>query len=403
VSAVFVPVVMGVALLTFVAWWLVGPEPGALNALVAAVSVLIIACPCAMGLAVPTAVMVATGRGAELGVLIKSGEALERAGSVDTVVLDKTGTVTAGKPGVESIALLGEPGQTGPDDDRAADLLRMAASLERLSEHPIAEAIVRAAKDRGLTLSDPQSFRAEPGVGVMGRVDGHDMAVGSHRLLEQLRLPALPAESRAGETTVFVMVDGVLRGEIVINDPVKPTSRAAVARLRAQGIEVVMLTGDRRGPAERIAAEVGVSRVVAEALPEQKLEEIQRLQLAGRVVAMVGDGINDAPALARADLGIAIGTGTDVAMETGQVTLVRGDLGGVAAAIGLSRATLRIIRQNLFWAFIYNIIGIPVAAGALYPLLGWRLSPALAAAAMAMSSVSVVSNSLRLRKVKARG
>jgi Cu+-exporting ATPase len=400
VAAVFVPVVLGIAVVTFMAWWLIGPEPRALNALVAAVSVLIIACPCAMGLAVPTAVMVATGRGAELGVLIKSGEALERAGSVDTVVLDKTGTVTAGKPAVDGITLTGDPGRAGLDGEPAADVLRLAASLERLSEHPIAEAIVRAARERGLRLTDPQSFRAEPGIGVMGRVEGQEVAVGSARLLGRLRLPPVASESRAGETTVFVTVDGVLRGRIVISDPVRPTSPGAVADLRGQGIEVIMLTGDQRGAAERIGADVGVNRVVAEALPDRKLEEIQRLQSAGRVVAMVGDGINDAPALAQADVGIAIGTGTDVAMETGQVTLVRGDLRGVAAAIRLSRATLRVIRQNLFWAFIYNVVSIPVAAGAFYPLLGWRLSPALAAAAMAMSSVSVVGNSLRLRKVK---
>jgi Cu+-exporting ATPase len=391
ISAVFVPVVIAIATLTFITWWVVGPEPRALNALVSAVAVLIIACPCAMGLAVPTAVMVATGRGAELGVLIKGGEALERLASVDTVVLDKTGTITEGKPAVVDIVALGQ----GSDDP--ATLLRLAASLERLSEHPIAAAIVRAAQDRGVRLTDPESFHSEPGLGVSGRVDGRAVAVGNALFMERLGSPARSV-SRPGHTSVFVAVDRGLQGEIVVGDTVKPTSRSAVAALRARGVDTVMLTGDQRGPAERIGAEVGVSRVVAETLPEAKLDEIQRLQHAGKVVAMVGDGINDAPALAKADVGIAIGTGTDVAMDAGQVTLVRGDLRGVATAIGLSKATLRVIRQNLFWAFAYNVISIPIAAGALYPWLGWRLSPALAAAAMAFSSVSVVSNSLRLKR-----
>ncbi len=400
VAAVFVPVVMVLAVITFILWWWVGPEPRVLNGLVSAVAVLIIACPCAMGLAVPTAVMVATGRGAELGVLIKSGEALERAASVDTVVLDKTGTITEGKPSVIDIVVY--PNGDGEGGSPAATPLRLAASLERLSEHPIATAIVREAHDRGLTLSDPESFRSETGMGAIGRVEGHDVAVGNPRLLQQLGISPSP-ESRSGHTVASVAVDGVLRAEIVVGDAVKPASRPAIAALQARGIEVVMVTGDRRGVAERIGADVGVSRVVAEALPEQKLDEIRRLQREGRVVAMVGDGINDAPALAQADVGIAMGTGTDVAMDSGQVTLVRGDLQGVAASIALSQSTLRIIRQNLFWAFVYNLIAIPVAAGALYPLLGWRLSPALAAAAMAMSSVSVVANSLRLRNVKGEG
>ena len=390
IAAIFVPVVVVIAVVTFLLWWLAGPEPRALNALVSAVAVLIIACPCAMGLAVPTAVMVATGRGAELGVLIKGGEALERLASVDTVVFDKTGTITEGKPAVVDIV----PGN-GADP---ATLLRVAASLERLSEHPIATAIVGAARNRGVSLADPESFLSEAGHGVSGRVDGHEVAVGNARLMERLGNQASPT-SRSGHTSVFVAVDRALQGEIVVGDSVKPTSRSAIAALRARGVESVMLTGDQRGPAERIGAEVGVSRIVAETMPEAKLDEIRRLQRAGKVVAMVGDGINDAPALAQADVGIAIGTGTDVAMDAGQVTLVRGDLRGVATAIGLSQATLRVIRQNLFWAFVYNVIGIPVAAGALYPWLGWRLSPALAAAAMAFSSVSVVSNSLRLRTV----
>ncbi len=384
IAGVFVPVVIGIALLTFGAWMLVGPEPRFINAVVAAVSVLVIACPCAMGLAVPTAVMVATGRGAELGVLIKGGEALERAASVDTVVLDKTGTITEGKPTVVSME---------PDAD---DTLRLAASLERLSEHPLGEAVVRAAEARGLTLADPSFFYSEAGQGVRGRVDGHDVAVGNRRMLAALGITP-PAASTGRETEVHVVIDGALTGTLRIADPVKPTSAAAIARLRDRGIDVVMLTGDQPGPAAIVGQEVGVSRVVAGVLPEGKLEEIRRLQGAGHVVAMVGDGINDAPALAAADVGVAMGTGTDAAMDAGQVTLVKGDLRGVATAFGLSRATLRIIRQNLFWAFAYNVVAIPIAAGALIPWLGWRLNPAVAAAAMAFSSVSVVANSLRLR------
>ena len=384
IAAVFVPVVIGIALLTFGAWMLFGPEPRFINAVVAAVSVLVIACPCAMGLAVPTAVMVATGRGAELGVLIKGGEALERAASVDTVVLDKTGTITEGKPSVVAVE---------PD---AGDTLRLAASLERLSEHPLGEAIVRAAEARGLTLADPTFFYSEAGQGVRGRVEGRDIAVGNRRMLAALGITP-PPPSTGRETEVHVVIDGALTGTLRIADPVKPTSAEAIVRLRHRGIDVVMLTGDQPGPAEIVGREVGVSRVVAGVLPEGKLEEIRRLQAAGRVVAMVGDGINDAPALAAADVGVAMGTGTDAAMDAGQVTLVKGDLRGVATAFGLSRATLRIIRQNLFWAFAYNVVAIPIAAGALIPWLGWRLNPAVAAAAMAFSSVSVVANSLRLR------
>jgi len=415
ISAVFVPAVIVVAGVTFVTWWAIGPEPRLLNALVSAVAVLIIACPCAMGLAVPTAVMVATGRGAELGVLIRGGDALERAGSVTAVVLDKTGTITEGRPEVTAVtpaaawlraasgrttAVGAGRGAAPPAGDSAAGevaLLYFAASVERLSEHPLADAIVRVAAARGVTLADPESFESESGVGVRGRVDGHEVRVGSRRLLAAADLRgASPAD--AGSASVFVMVDGALAGTITVSDPVKPGSARAIAALRDSGLEVVMLTGDRRDAAERVGASVGVSRVVADALPDEKLAAIRGLQQQGHVVAMAGDGINDAPALAQADVGIAMGTGTDVAMDAGQITLVRGDLRGVALAIDLSRATLRIVRQNLFWAFAYNVLAIPVAAGALYPLLGWRLSPALAAAAMALSSVSVVSNSLRLRR-----
>ena len=388
ISAIFVPTIMALALLTFVGWWQLGPEPRALNAMVSAVSVLIIACPCAMGLAVPTAVLVATGRGAELGVLIRGGEALERAGQVDTVVLDKTGTITEGKPSLLGIQV------TGPLDE--STLLGLAASLERRSEHPLGVAIVALAEQRRLPFGEASGVEALPGIGVRGTVDGHTVAIGNRRLLEQLKLP-VPVDSGTRGTVVHVVVDGQLTGILDIADPIKPGSAPAIAALRAAGIRVVMLSGDRHQVAQRVGTEVGVDQVIAEMLPEEKVAEVRRLQQAGRTVAMAGDGINDAPALAQADVGIAMGSGTDVAMDTGAITLVRGDLSGIGTAIRLSRATMRIIRQNLFWALAYNSIGIPVAAGALIPWLGWRPSPALAAAAMALSSVSVVANSLRLR------
>ncbi|HMV31376.1 MAG TPA: heavy metal translocating P-type ATPase [Gemmatimonadales bacterium] len=391
IAAVFVPVVIGLAALTVVGWFWFGPAPRLINAVVAGVSVLVIACPCAMGLAVPTAVMVATGRGAELGVLIKGGDALERAAQVDTVVLDKTGTITEGRPAVTRV-LPAAPAM-------ADDVLRFAASLERLSEHPLGGAIVRAAAQRGLALADPSSFSSDAGLGVRGRVEGREVAVGNARMLAELGL-VVPAAGTTGATEVHVAVDGVLGGTLEITDPVRPTSAAGIARLASRGIEVVMLTGDQPAAARHVAAAVGISRVVAGVLPDGKLAEIRRLQGEGHVVAMVGDGINDAPALAAADVGVAMGTGTDTAMDAGQVTLVKGDLGGVATAFALSRATLRIIRQNLFWAFAYNVVSIPIAAGLLYPLLGWRLNPAIAAGAMALSSVSVVTNSLRLRRAR---
>ncbi|MEO7985085.1 MAG: heavy metal translocating P-type ATPase [Gemmatimonadales bacterium] len=398
VSSVFVPVVLSIAIATFVVWFDFGPEPAYLHALVAAVTVLIIACPCAMGLAVPTAVMVSTGRGAELGVLIKGGDALERSGSVDVVVFDKTGTLTEGRPAVISLSLA--PGAV-LDEARA---LALAASVERSSEHPVAEAIVAAAVSRGLTIPAAQAFRSQTGKGVLALAEGHRIGVGNLALMRDLRVDPAPlapladAATAAGRTPVYLAVDGRLAGLIAIADPIKAQSREAVARLSRMGIETVMLTGDDRRTAESVAREVGVSRVVAEVLPERKLEEIRRLQEGGNVVAMVGDGLNDAPALAQADVGIAMGTGTDVAMEAGTVTLMRGDPGGAATAIALARRTMRVIRQNLFWAFVYNVIGIPVAAGALYPAFGIRLTPAMAAGAMAISSVSVVFNSLRLRK-----
>jgi Cu+-exporting ATPase len=391
VSAVFVPVVISIAIATFVLWYDFGPEPRYLRALVSAVTVLIIACPCAMGLAVPTAVMVATGRGAELGLLIRGGEALQRAAQTDTVVLDKTGTITEGKPAVIH----------GELDD---ETFRLAASLERFSEHPLAEAIVSAARARGLVLEDPDGFEAIPGKGVTGRVAGRSVLVGNRVLLADQGVDVSSLVARggaladAGATPVFVSVDGSAAGLFAVADPVRPTSPAAVARLREAGLDVVMLTGDDARTAQAVARRIGVDEVIAEVLPDRKLAEVRRLQNGGRTVAMVGDGLNDAPALAQADVGIAIGTGTDVAMETASITLMRGDLLGVANAVELARRTMRVIRQNLFWAFVYNVIGIPIAAGLLYPFGGPLLTPAFAAAAMAVSSVSVVTNSLRLRR-----
>jgi P-type Cu+ transporter len=399
VSAIFVPVVLSLAIATFVLWFDFGPAPSGLNALMYAVTVLVIACPCAMGLAVPTAVMVATGRGAELGVLIKGGGALQRAGDIGVVVLDKTGTITEGRPVVAEVIAAG----TGEEGTDRQAVLRYAAALEHLSEHPLAAAIVGAATAEGLTIPSADDFTVRPGEGITGTVEGRAVAIGNRRLLDGMGIGigSLAAHADrladAGATVAFVALDGRSAGLIAVADRIKPGSGSAIARLRVMGLEVVMLTGDQRRSAETVGRAVGVDRVVAEVLPGQKLEEVVRLQQAGRIVLMAGDGINDAPALARADLGIAMGTGTDVAMEAGQITLMTGDLGGIATAIELSRATMRIIRQNLFWAFGYNVVGIPVAAGILYPLVGLRLSPGLAAAAMAFSSVSVVSNSLRLR------
>ena len=390
VSAIFVPVVISIAIATFVLWYDFGPEPAYLHALVSAVTVLIIACPCAMGLAVPTAVMVATGRGAELGVLIRGGEALQRAGSVDTVVLDKTGTITEGMPSVLHAEL----------DDEA---FRLAASLERFSEHPLAAALVKAALARGVVLEEPQAFEAFPGKGVAGTVGVRAVLVGNRVFMAERGADPAALEERAaafaaeGATPVFVAVDGRLAGIVSVADPVKPTSAAAIRRLAQMRLDVLMLTGDDARTAQAVGRRVGIERVLAEVPPDRKLNEVKRLQLEGRVVAMVGDGLNDAPALAQADVGIAIGTGTDVAIETGSITLMRGDLMGVPDGLALARRTMRVIRQNLFWAFVYNVIGIPIAAGALYLVGGPLLTPALAAAAMAVSSVSVVSNSLRLR------
>jgi Cu+-exporting ATPase len=397
ISAVFVPIVLVIAVITVAVWVAVGPAPSYLHGLVAGVTVLIIACPCAMGLAVPTAVMVATGRGAELGVLIRGGEALERTGDVDVVVLDKTGTVTEGRPVVSSIVPVGGMGL----DPRRA--LQLAASVERFSEHPLAEAIVLEAERQGVPLLPVTEFESRTGRGVAGMVEGHPVVVGNPALLqeERVEVPAYPGQSGGEtETRVYLAVDGRPAAVIAVADRVRPTSAEAVRRLRQLDLDLVLLSGDDLRTTETVARSVGVDRVVAEVLPAGKLEEIRRLQQQGKSVAMVGDGLNDAPALAQADIGIAMGGGTNVAVEAATITLMRGDLMGVVDGIALSRRTMRVIRQNLFWAFVYNLIGIPVAAGVLYPRFGVLLSPAMAAAAMAASSVSVVFNSLRLRKFK---
>jgi Cu+-exporting ATPase len=398
ISGIFVPVVISLAIATFVVWYVA--DGSAVRAFAAAVAVLIIACPCAMGLAVPTAVMVATGKGAELGILIKGGEALQRAGDVTTVVLDKTGTITEGRPTVTDV--VAAPGSTWSPDS----LLRIVASLESSSEHPLADAIVRHARERNLVFAPSEELQSVTGRGVVGVVESSFLAAGNEKLMADYAVDPAPLAEDAGrltgegKTPVYVAVDGQLAGLLAVADPLKATSREAVARLKRMGLEVVLLTGDTRRTAEAIAREAGIDRVVAGVLPEGKVAEVKRLQGEGKVVAMVGDGINDAPALAQADLGLAIGTGTDIAVEASDVTLMRGDPRGIAAAVALSRRTMRTMRQNLFWAFIYNVIGIPIAAGALYPAFGLLLSPILASAAMAFSSVSVVTNSLRLRRAR---
>jgi Cu+-exporting ATPase len=400
ISGVFVPIVIGLALLTFVAWFVASEGGQIVRAFATATSVLIIACPCAMGLAVPTAVMVATGRAASLGILIKGGEALQRAGDVTTVVLDKTGTVTEGRPTVTEVVRAADASRD------EIELLRLVASLEATSEHALADAIVSHARARGAAPSRAEVFESRTGQGVVGIVDGAALAVGNQALLDDFSLDAsqlAPDALRmaaAGASPVFVAVDGRVEAVLAVADPVRPSSVAAVAALKRLGLRVVMVTGDHERTARAVASLAGIDEVVAGVLPEGKVEEIRRRQAAGEVVAMVGDGINDAPALARADVGIAIGSGTDIAVEASDVTLMREDLSGVVSAIALSRRTMRTMKQNLFWAFAYNVVGIPAAAGALYPFFGILLSPIIASAAMAMSSVSVVSNSLRLRRAR---
>ena len=398
VSGWFVPIVIAVAALAFVAWSTFGPEPRFTFGLIAAVSVLIIACPCALGLATPMSIMVGVGRGAQSGVLIKNAVALERFEKVDTLIVDKTGTLTEGKPRVTSIrTALGFNGDA---------LLRLAASLERGSEHPLADAVVAAAKEKELALAEATDFDAAAGKGVVGKVEGRSLAIGSLRFLTERGIdasalsPEAEALRRDGATTVFVAVDGKPTEVLGIADPVKATTPDAVRDLVAEGIRVVMLTGDNRTTAEAVAAKLGIKDVEAEVLPDHKAETVARLRREGRVVAMAGDGVNDAPALAAADVGVAMGTGTDVAIESAGVTLLKGDLQGLVRARRLSAATMRNIRQNLFWAFIYNAAGVPIAAGILYPAFGLLLSPIIAAAAMSLSSVTVISNALRLRFVK---
>jgi Cu+-exporting ATPase len=396
VSAWFVPTVILIAVLTFVTWAMWGPEPRLAHALVNAVAVLIIACPCALGLATPMSIMVGTGRGAELGVLVRNAEALEVMERVTTLVVDKTGTLTEGKPKLVTVEARSD---LDPDT-----LLRLAASLENASEHPLAAAIVSEARGRHLTLERPDGFMSVTGKGVTGRIGGRSVAVGNLTLLESLGIPLGDLSRRAedlrrrGQTVMFAAVDGRPAGLLGVADPVKATTAGALQALRREGLEVVMLTGDNRVTAEAVAATLGIDQIEADVLPDQKAAVVRRLQERGMRVAMAGDGINDAPALAQADVGIAMGTGTDVAMESAGVTLVKGDLGGIVRARKLSRATMRNIRQNLFFAFVYNTVGVPVAAGALYPSAGLLLSPVIASAAMALSSVSVVGNALRLRR-----
>ncbi len=397
VSGYFVPAVILMAILTFVIWAMIGPEPRLAFALVNAVAVLIIACPCALGLATPMSIMVATGKGAQVGVLFKNAEAIEVLRDIDTLVVDKTGTLTEGKPRLITIAPV-----VGVDDKQ---LLRLGASLERGSEHPLAEAIVKGAEARSVQLTRAESFESITGKGVKGKIDGRSVALGNQALLDELEIDPGEALQEAekfradGQTVMFVVVDGRVIGLIGVADPIKESTPEAIRELHQNRIRIVMLTGDSRTTAEAVAKKLQIDEVVAEVLPNQKAEIVKRYQSEGRTVVMAGDGINDAPALAQANVGIAMGTGTDVAMESAGVTLVKGDFGGIVRAIRLSRATMSNIKQNLFFAFIYNSIGVPIAAGVLYPFLGLLLSPMIAAAAMSFSSVSVIANALRLRRL----
>jgi P-type Cu+ transporter len=398
VSGWFVPAVIAVALAAFAIWAVVGPEPRFTYGLVAAVSVLIIACPCALGLATPMSIMVGVGRGAQSGVLIKNAEALERMEAIDTLVVDKTGTLTAGKPSVTAVVTTQDHSET--------QVLRFAASVERSSEHPLAAAIVSAAAERGIELGTVRGFDSPVGKGAIGMVERRRVALGNAAFLAELGIAseALAADAERlrqdGATAIFVAIDGKLAGVIAIADPIKPTTPAAIAALRQAGVRIVMLTGDNRTTAHAVAAKLGIDEVEADVLPDRKSDVVARLRGMGRVVAMAGDGVNDAPALAAADVGLAMGTGTDIAMESAGITLLNGDLQGVVRARNLSSAVMRNIRQNLFAAFIYNAAGVPIAAGVLYPVAGILLSPIIAAAAMALSSVSVIANALRLRRIK---
>jgi Cu+-exporting ATPase len=398
VSGYFVPIVVLVSLLAFAVWMVLGPEPRFAHAIVAAVSVLIIACPCALGLATPISIMVGTGRGAIAGVLIKNAEALEIMEKVNTLVTDKTGTLTEGKPKLTAVMAL-----PGFEDN---EILQLGASLERASEHPLADAIVKGAAERAIALSDVNDFQSVSGKGITGLVAGRKVSIGNQRYFVDLKIQMGALLERAhalrakGQTVMFLAVDGQPAGLIGVADPIKESTPEAVRALQEAGLELVMITGDNRATAEVVAHQLGIKRVVAEVLPEQKADIVKQLQAEGRVVAMAGDGINDAPALAQAQVGVAMGTGTDVAMQSAGVTLIKGDLNGIVRARHLSQATMRNIRQNLFFAFVYNSLGVPVAAGLLYPFFGLLLSPIIAAAAMSFSSVSVITNALRLSRVK---
>lgn len=402
ISGIFTPIVMCIAIATFVVWFVVAPtEVRFTLALVNFVAVLIIACPCALGLATPTAIMVGTGKGAENGVLIKGGDSLETAHKLQTIILDKTGTITKGKPALTDVIIDSAQKQISEDE-----FLRLVASAEKGSEHPLGEAIVQGAVDRGLVLSGASAFDSVTGKGIAATIDGRMLLMGNARLMQDRGIDTSHIETTVeqlaleGKTPMYVSMDGQFAGLVAVADEIKPESRDAIAAMQKMGLDVIMVTGDNRRTAEAVARQVGIQRVFAEVLPEGKVDVVKRLQQEKKVVGMVGDGINDAPALAQADVGIAIGTGTDIAIEASDITLLKGDLRGVVNGIALSRSTLRTIKQNLFWAFIYNVLGIPIAAGVLYPLTGWLLSPIIASAAMSLSSVSVVANSLRLRRFK---
>ena len=398
VSAWFVPAVVVVAIAAFAAWYVWGPEPRFALALLSAIAVLIIACPCALGLATPMAIMVGTGRGASAGVLIRNAEALERLERVDTIVVDKTGTLTEGRPRLTEVT------PVAPFSDQ--DVLKYAAGLEQASEHPLASAVVDAARERGLKRSAVSGFQASAGLGVSGSIEGHSVLVGSARLMRTNGIDpgaleiATGASRAGGRSSMFVAVDGRLAGAMTVEDPIKPSTADAIRHLHAEGLRIVMLTGDVRATAQAVADAIGIDEVIAEVQPDQKRDVVERLQREGRLVAMAGDGINDAPALAAASVGIAMGTGTDVAIESAGITLVGGDVAGIVRARRLSRATMRNIRQNLFLAFVYNAVGVPVAAGVLYPFTGVLISPIWASAAMTFSSVSVITNALRLRRAE---
>jgi Cu+-exporting ATPase len=401
VAAYFVPTVVGVAVVTFIIWALVGPEPRMAHAIINAVAVLIIACPCALGLATPMSIMVATGRGAQSGVLVREAQALERLAAVDTLIVDKTGTLTEGAPKLSDAVTLGDMGEN--------ELLQLAASLERASEHPLAEAFVNAAQERGLHLADTEDFEARTGQGIVGKVEGRAVAVGTPKLMDAEAVDAAGGYDQAetlradGKTVVFVAIDGELAGLLAVADPIKERAAEAVRALHDAGLRIVMATGDNKETAQAVAKALGIDEVHAELMPQDKTELVRKMAEGEAVVAMAGDGINDAPALAASDVGIAMGTGADVSIESAGLTLLRGDLNAIVRALHLARATMRNIRQNLVFAFGYNALGVPIAAGVLYPVFGILLSPVIAAAAMSLSSVSVITNSLRLRGVALTG